>query len=102
MHNHFTQQGLLVDPVPTRPGDKATICYKGILAQSGADQIYLHAGYGPQAWHDVQDLKMYRSPRGWEATVDVKHEGQFNFCFKDSANNWDNNYGLNWIYLIDR
>jgi hypothetical protein len=45
---------------------------------------------------------MNKASDGFEQTADITREGQFNFCFKDGANNWDNNNTLNWNYQIRR
>ncbi len=94
--------GFSISPVPKRVGDKVKIKYHGLLAQMGADQVWLHTGYGEGPWEDIYDYKMKKEGNEWEQTVEIKKEGSFNFCFKDSANNWDNNNGLNWSYKITR
>lgn len=74
----------------------AIICYSGLLARSGADQIYLHCGHGDQRnWKNTSTEPMVRTYKGFEKRVTLK-ESNLNFCFKDSANNWDNNNGHNW------
>jgi len=72
-----------------------TICYNGLLAKSGADQVYLHYGFGDR-WMDTNTVKMDRTFSGWEKTIRTRND-KVNFCFKDSANNWDNNNGSNWM-----
>jgi hypothetical protein len=42
---------------------------------------------------------MDRTARGCEKNVPMKNH-TLAFCFKDSANNWDNNNGYNWIARI--
>jgi hypothetical protein len=91
-----------INPVPSRAGDKVKIKYHGLLVNSGADQIWLHTGFGADNWQDRHDYHMNRASDGWEQTVEITREGQFNFCFKDSASNWDNNNMLNWSYQIRR
>lgn len=91
-----------LNPIPSRVGDKVKIKYHGLLARSGADHVWLRSGYGTDNWQDVHDYQMNRAPDGFEQTVEIAREGQFNFCFKDSANNWDNNNSLNWSYQIRR
>lgn len=89
-----TEKGVEVKPTF---GNMCKICYHGLLAKSGADNVFLHYGFGsPESWQDSQTMKMERSPIGWEKDIDLK-ENIVNFCFKDSANNWDNNSGYNWI-----
>lgn len=94
--------GVVVDPVPVTAGEEITIFYNGVLAQEGAEQIYLHLGYGPpEDWHRVQDLKMSRTGWGWIKTVEVPFdEERLNFCFRCNLGRWDNNHGLNWSYVI--
>lgn len=100
MTTKFESGGVTIYPSPARTGDMVTISYDGILAKSGADQVYLHAGYD-QDWKEQQFLKMVKTSRGWEKTFNVNHANKLNFCFKDSANNWDNNQGRNWIVPIE-
>jgi hypothetical protein len=89
-----------ISPVPKRVGDKVKIRYRGMLAQAGADQIWLHTGYGTGPWENMYDYQMSKEGDEWEQTINISRSGQFNFCFKDSANNWDNNNGLNWNFKI--
>ncbi|GAB6098912.1 hypothetical protein JCM16358_07910 [Halanaerocella petrolearia] len=93
-----------LDPSPIYSGDTVTISYKGLLAKSGADQVYLHCGTstGDNQWQNVNDIKMDKSDDGyWRAQTKVPTGNNLNFCFKDSANNWDNNSGHNWSQKIN-
>ncbi len=93
--------GVNVYPTPITLGDHITVVYEGLLHNSGAEEIYLHMGYGPhEKWHDVRELKMKRTGRGWEQTFEVKDPTRLNLCFRDNAYNWDNNSGHNWSYEI--
>lgn len=94
--------GVIVEPVPITAGEEITIFYNGELARQGAEQIFLHLGYGPpDNWHRVQDLKMSRTGWGWVRTVEVPFdEERLNFCFRCNRYRWDNNNGLNWSYII--
>lgn len=96
-HDH--EKGVEVKP---SSGNKdALICYTGLLATSGADKVYLHCGQGDQhQWTSTSTEPMERTYRGWEKKIDIKNK-HLNFCFKDSANNWDNNSGNNWICSTD-
>ncbi|WP_018248409.1 carbohydrate-binding protein [Orenia marismortui] len=91
-----------VDPFPIKGGDKVKIEYDGMLAQNGADQIYLHAEMvNHQDMKDIRDIRMYEKQGIWTTEVDIPQEyEEFNLSFKDSANNLDNNYGDNWTYTI--
>lgn len=90
-----------VYPTPITQGEYINVIYNGLLAQSGADSVWLHYGYGPHNnWRDVKDLKMFWTGRGWEQTLQASDPSRLNFCFKDSAGNWDNNHGHNWSFEI--
>lgn len=95
--------GVSVSPMPLTAGEKVTVESNGLLASSGADQVYLHAGFGHGDWRDVRDIPMESAKPGvWKAVVplDPSEDSRLNFCFKDRAGNWDNNYGLNWSLEI--
>lgn len=93
--------GVYVDPTPITAGQQVTILYNGLLSNSGAQQVYLHVGYGDaNHWTHVADYPMNKIGWGWEKTITMEDDSRFNFCFKDSANNWDNNSGRNWSYEV--
>ncbi|ACV64258.1 hypothetical protein Dtox_3542 [Desulfofarcimen acetoxidans DSM 771] len=71
-----------------------SIFYNGLLTKSGATQVYLHTGTEDN-WNNVYDHRMEPTPYGFEKTIQIE-SNHLNFCFKDSANNWDNNNGQNW------
>ena len=93
--------GVIATPVPITAGSSVHIIYSGLLAESGADRVYMHTGFGPSyGWNMLHDYEMTPSKWGWEAVIDIKGEDRFNFCFHDSADNWDNNNGRNWSYEV--
>ncbi|MBC8059397.1 MAG: carbohydrate-binding protein [Clostridiaceae bacterium] len=83
-----------------KKGNKTSVCYNGILSNSGAEKVYLH--YGFDGWRNTETVPMYKSNHGSYST-EVKVDGKevLNFCFTDNANNWDNNNGSNWTVGID-
>ncbi|KXS44408.1 MULTISPECIES: carbohydrate-binding protein [unclassified Candidatus Frackibacter] len=91
-----------VNPTPITTGENVTIEYAGMLKEAGADEVYLHAGVGEnQNWQDVKTIKMNWTPQGTcKTTVKLNTTQRFNFCFKDSAEHWDNNDGSNWSYEV--
>lgn len=93
--------GIFLDPVPITLGDEIKIKYKGLLADAGAGKIYLHAGYGHGEWQKVIDVPMKKTKDGaWSIKLQVEEASNFNFCFRDDAQNWDNNNGRNWSYQV--
>lgn len=76
-------------------GEKTNITYNGLLSKMGAGTVYLH--YGFDGWNNVDTVAMSESQNGfYTAKVKVEGNHEFNFCFKDNSDNWDNNYGANW------
>ncbi|MGE5416194.1 MAG: carbohydrate-binding protein [Acidobacteriota bacterium] len=94
--------GIAAEPYPVGVGEALHIQYSGMLSRSGADKVYLRAGYGSNdSWADVHDYEMMPTDNGWEADLKVHRGGRIHFCFRDRADNWDNNNGHNWNYPID-
>jgi len=92
-------QGVQVKPM-SEDGTNVRIRYNGLLKESGASQVWMHAGFGNiEDWNSVLDVPMEQTGAGWEKTVQMQ-DRQLNFCFKDNIENWDNNSGMNWIYRI--
>jgi hypothetical protein len=101
MHRYQFPDGVVVDPTPITAGEEITVLYNGLLSKSGADQMYLHVGYGDSGeWRGTADLSMSKTGWGWVKTLEMPEDSRFKFCFKDSANNWDNNNGVNWSFEI--
>lgn len=95
MQERFQDHRLAMEPSPVRSGGKVHIRYHGLLKNSGADAVYLHYGY--DGWHNSQTMPMYRTAEGdFFTEVNVAANKEVNFCFKDGADNWDNNSGWNW------
>lgn len=89
--------GVSVSPMPVTEGQRVTVTYQGALAREGAGAIYLHYGYGPGPWQDVQEVAMTPvDARRYEASIQVRNAGRLEFCFRDSQGRWDNNQGRNW------
>lgn len=101
MADGIADQGVAVKPTPITSESKVKVIYSGLLMKDGADALWAHTGYGKNnAWHGSQYLQMQNKGDKYELDFDVKGTSRLNLCFKDSANNWDNNNGLNWSYEI--
>ena len=85
---------IFIVPV-VKKGSKTSISYNGILSNSGAEKIYLH--YGFDGWSNAKTVAMNKSLSGaFNTSVKVNGKKHLNFCFKDNADNWDNNNGSDW------
>lgn len=76
------------------------ILYSGLLAKNGAKEIYAVIGYGDNYnWENVKEYPMHKlSEEKFELLFPVTRTGQINMAFRDSANNWDNNNGMNFTF----
>lgn len=90
--------GVTVEPSTPYHDQDVTIKYDGLLYQSGADQVYLH--FGMDGWRNPATVPMMRESAGFYAMVRASGEREIDFCFHDSAKNWDNNNGLDWSIPI--
>lgn len=76
------------------------ISYTGKLFQDKAEEVYIHYGFG-ENWDNVGDLKMEKTELGFQTEITLKDSSTFNFCFKDSNGNWDNNNNANYIFPLE-
>jgi hypothetical protein len=98
-HNKYLTNGVYITPQQIVLGDKIRISYDGLLAKSGAPEVFAHVGFGNK-WNNSTDIKMLKTPSGFETTVPVTKSEPLYICFKDTANNWDNNSGMNYTFDI--
>jgi hypothetical protein len=97
--SNYLQSGVVISPPAASVGDKVRLVYDGLLSKSGATHIYAHVGFGPR-WENVQDIPMIKTDIGFETTLPVLKQDSINVCFKDCANHWDNNSGLNYTFDV--
>ncbi len=83
-------------------GRTAKLTYKGDLATSGANEIYVHYGFG-LLWDNLQEVKLDKiSDDTYETEITLVGNESINFCFRDDKNNWDNNSTQNYTMPISR
>lgn len=75
------------------------ISYTGKLFAENAEKVFIHYGFG-LLWDDLNDIEMQKTELGFQAEINLTDADSFNFCFKDSNNNWDNNNGNNYVFEI--
>jgi len=95
----YTDNGVTLSKKIIYNGDRITITYNGLLAQAGAESVYLHCGYGSD-WANSSYIQMQRTTDGFSVELEVLEGDTLELCFKDSANNWDNNSGNNYSFKI--
>ncbi len=80
---------------------KVKISYIGKLYQDASEEVSIHYGFG-ENWNNVNDIQMQKTDLGFQAEIDLLEGDSFNFCFKDSNDNWDNNDGQNYVFPLEK
>ncbi len=96
---NYNDYGVIISKKTLYKGDRLVITYNGLLAQSGAETIYLHSGYG-SIWSNSSYIQMQKTQDGFSAELEILEGDTLEICFKDSADNWDNNSGNNYLLKI--
>lgn len=97
--NNYEAKGVMLGKKTLHSGDTVTLNYNGLLAQSGACSIVAHLGYGDE-WENEADVPMQLVDGVFSTEIDIQSGKKLGICFRDSASNWDNNSGENYIFKI--
>jgi len=97
----YEQNGIFISKQKITVGDEIIVGYKGLLASSGAKQVYMHVGYG-ETWEECEDIPMIFSDGMFKVKLTVKKEGVLGIVFKDPVENWDNNSGQNYNFKVSK
>lgn len=77
------------------------ISYTGKFFEDNANQVFLHYGFG-ENWDNVSEIEMEKTELGFQAELTLPESNCLNFCFRDSNNNWDNNEGSDYSFVIEK
>ena len=80
---------------------KVKISYTGTFFQNDSEKVFFHYGFG-ENWDNVQDILMEKTELGFQAEVDLISAETFNFCFFNENGEWDNNFGNNYTFNIEK
>ena len=97
-YNDFVTKGVILN----HEGQRAQIQYSGLLAKNGACDVYAAVAFGDNRnWQDVRYYQMSRGSRNsFEVMFPVRDDEQVNIAFKDGADHWDNNAGINYSFKL--
>lgn len=98
-NNEYLSNGVTISPSVPTAGGTVKVIYDGLLAKSGATDVFAHVGFGSK-WDKTTDYRMSKTKTGFEASIPVYNADTLNICFKDCANHWDNNSGKNYSFDI--
>ncbi len=97
----YENNGVFLSKKKLYSGDKVILKYDGLLSQAGAEDIYVHVGFG-ESWDDRYFVTMTKENSSFMAEIDIKDGKSCGICFKDAADNWDNNSGENYVFTISQ
>ena len=80
---------------------KIKISYTGKFFQDNSQEVTIDYGFG-NSWDNLHDEKMVKTELGFQIEVDLGEYDTFNFCFCNENNEWDNNNGSNYSFLIEK
>ena len=81
-------------------GSTVKVSYTGKFFQNGSEDVFIHFGFGNE-WEHLQEAKMEKTELGFQIEIDLIGSDTLNFCFKNEANEWDNNDAENYIFAIE-
>ena len=79
--------------------EKTIVTYSGSLFQKGSDEVYIVYGFGKQ-WNNTSEQKMQKAGNGFFSEITLSGSDSFNFCFRNSNYEWDNNFGNDYCVSI--
>ena len=86
---------------PLKANTTVIITYFGKLYREHSKDVSIVYGYGDN-WEYTESSQMKETENGFEVTLTMKDYNTFNFCFNNSFNIWDNNFGFNYIAPISQ
>ncbi len=75
------------------------ITYSGHLFQNGSEFVNIVYGFGNE-WHHTKEQEMEKTDDGFVVNVKMLEFDTFNFCFRNSNYEWDNNNNQNYTFPI--
>lgn len=76
------------------------ISYTGKFFQDNSNEVKIHYGFGNN-WENLAELPMEKTDLGFQIEVELLDKETFNFCLKNDKEEWDNNYGQNYVFPIE-
>ena len=80
--------------------ESVQIDYSGDLFKNGSDEVYIVYGFD-EDWKNTTYQKMEKLESCFSTSINLLEYCNFNFCFKDSYDNWDNNNYSNYTLKIE-
>lgn len=93
-HNTYSGNGIKVQ----NEAGRIIVTYNGVLAKSGAKDIYATVGYGNNTgWGHTANYQMHAGTHGgFEVMIPTRGSQSINIRFKDGSGRLDNNNGSDY------
>ncbi len=78
-------------------GQELILTYHGFLSESA--ELTIVYGFG-ESWNHTTEAPMEKTSSGFSAKINMLNFNTFNFCFRNSNYEWDNNCNCNYISEI--
>ena len=79
---------------------RVKISYTGKFFQDNSEQVFMHYGFGND-WQNLCEAPMEKTDLGFQIEIDLLDSNTFNFCLKNEKDEWDNNDGQNYVFVIE-
>ena len=79
--------------------NKVNITYSGNLFKNNSDSVTIVYGYNDE-WHHTTEKLMEKTENGFAVEINLLNYDKFNFCFRNSNYEWDNNNYQNYTSPI--
>ena len=76
------------------------ISYTGSLFQNNSEKVFIHYGFGNN-WDNLTEAEMTKTELGFQAEITLNSIEPLNLCFRNSNNEWDNNFSNNYTFEIE-
>ena len=76
------------------------IYYRGKFTREFSNEVFIIFGYGTN-WENRQEQKMTWFEDCFCVEILLEKHGEFNFCFRNDYNNWDNNDYKDYSFFIE-
>lgn len=85
---------------PLKAGETCELTYSGALFTRPSDSVTIVYGFG-ENWDYTSEKQMEKNNLGFTVKIEMPdHFDTFNFCFRNSHYEWDNNCSFNYISAI--
>lgn len=99
MITSYADNGLVADHVLKSDKEMLSLTYSGSLYNAGSDVVYVHYGYGAK-WIKKDTIQMKKTKTGFKVDIPLAKTGTINMAFKDGSENWDNNNGSDYSFIL--